>query len=243
MGSSHRRVEGFCTFIHPSCVAWHNYDMNYLLRGIVLGFTIAAPVGPIGVLCIRRTLARGLLSGFVSGLGAASADAIYGAIAAFGLGLITTILVENKAILGFGGGIFLCFLGINTFFDKPAKLKSGNKISANNLYSSNLNRRKIRLSDYGSTFFLTLTNPMTILAFTAIYAGIGLFSVETSTMFAVALVAGVFIGSSSWWLILCYATSRISSRVINPTNLRWINRISGVILIGFGVLAILSVIN
>ena len=124
--------------------------MGLLIRGLILGFSIAAPVGPIGVLCIRRTLAHGRLSGFVSGLGAASADAIYGSIAAFGLTLITNFLVSKQDVLGLIGGIFLCYLGIQTFFDSPEPIKE-NGIDVNQKLNGAYSLKSL-LSDYGSTF-------------------------------------------------------------------------------------------
>jgi threonine/homoserine/homoserine lactone efflux protein len=133
---------------------------EFLLGGIILGFSIAAPVGPIGVLCIRRTLAEGRASGLVSGLGAATADAIYGCVAGFGLTFISSFLVNQQRWLHLVGGAFLCYLGIRTFLARPADqaaLAQGSGL----------------IGAYGSTFLLTLTNPMTILSFTAVFAALG----------------------------------------------------------------------
>ncbi len=201
-------------------------DLNFLLRGLIIGFSIAAPVGPIGVLCIRRTLAEGKASGLISGLGAATADAIYGFIAGFGLTFISSILIRQQVWFRLIGGLFLCFLGLKTFLARPAELAASAK--GNGL-----------LGAYASTFFLTLTNPMTILSFTGIFAGLGVGSASGNYVSAGFLVLGVFIGSALWWLILSSVVGMISTKV-DPHRLRWVNRISGVIITVFGLLALLS---
>ena len=154
-----------------------------------IGFAIAAPVGPIGLLCIQRTLNRGRLSGLVSGLGAAAADAIYGSIAAFGLVLIATFLVEQQVWFGLVGGIFLCYLAVRTFMAPPADVAASTQEGG-------------LVSDFGSTLFLTLTNPVTVLSFVAIFAGLGLATQGEDNRAALLIVAGVFCGSALWWLLL-----------------------------------------
>lgn len=197
-----------------------------MLRGLIIGFSIAAPVGPIGVLCIRRTLAEGCASGLVSGLGAATADAIYGSIAGFGLTFISSILIRQQVWLRLIGGLFLCFLGLKTFLARPAEVAASAK--GNGL-----------LSAYASTFFLTLTNPMTILSFAGIFAGLGVGSTSGNYVSAGVLVLGVFIGSALWWLILSSIVG-IFRRMCSSHRLRWVNRISGVIITAFGLIALLS---
>jgi threonine/homoserine/homoserine lactone efflux protein len=201
-------------------------DICFLLRGLVIGFSIAAPVGPIGVLCIRRTLAKGRVSGLVSGLGAATADAIYGCIAGFGLTFIASILISQQGWFRLIGGAFLCYLGLKTFLTRPAEQAAS--AEGNGLVGA-----------YASTFFLTLTNPMTILSFAAIFAGLGVVSASGNYASAGMLVLGVFIGSALWWLILSGGVSVFRAR-FNPHGLRWVNRISGVIITGFGLLALLG---
>jgi threonine/homoserine/homoserine lactone efflux protein len=201
-------------------------NIAFLLRGLIIGFSIAAPVGPVGVLCIRRTLAEGRVAGLVSGLGAATADAIYGCIAGFGLTFISSILVNQQGWLRLIGGGFLCYLGLKTFLARPAEqaaLAGGSGLVA----------------AYASTFFLTLTNPMTILSFAAVFAGLGVASASGNYVSAGVLVLGVFIGSALWWLILSGGVGMFRTR-FNPHGLRWVNRISGVIITGFGLLALLS---
>jgi len=197
-----------------------------LLRGLVIGFSIAAPVGPIGVLCIRRTLAKGQASGLVSGLGAATADALYGCIAGFGLTFISKILISQQIWFRLIGGAFLFYLGLKTFLARPAE-------QAASAQGDGL------VGAYGSTFFLTLTNPMTILSFAAIFAGLGVASASGNYLSAGVLVLGVFIGSALWWLILSGGVGLFRTR-FTPYGLRWVNRVSGVIITGFGLLALLS---
>ncbi len=201
-------------------------NISFFLRGLIIGFSIAAPVGPIGLLCIRRTLAEGKASGLISGLGAATADAIYGSIAGFGLTFISNILIRQQGWLRLIGGLFLCFLGLKIFFASPAKQESSFK--GNGL-----------LGAYTSTFFLTLTNPMTILFFAGIFAGLGVGSRSGNYISSGILVLGVFVGSALWWLILSSVVGMISTKV-EPRRLRWVNRISGVIITVFGLLALLS---
>jgi threonine/homoserine/homoserine lactone efflux protein len=201
-------------------------DNTFLLRGLAIGFSIAAPVGPIGVLCIRRTLAEGRASGLVSGLGAATADAIYGCIAGFGLTFISNFLVSQQVWLRLIGGVFLCYLGLKTLLAKPAEQAASAK--GNGLVGS-----------YASTFFLTLTNPMTIISFAAIFAGLGLASTSGNYVSAGVLVLGVFIGSALWWLILSGSVGVFREK-FNHHGLQWANRISGAIITGFGLFALLS---
>jgi threonine/homoserine/homoserine lactone efflux protein len=201
-------------------------DINFLLRGLVIGFSIAAPVGPIGVLCIRRTLAGGRVSGLVSGLGAATADAIYGCIAGFGLTFISSILISQQGWLRLIGGAFLCYLGLKTLLARPAE-------QAASVEGSGL------VGAYASTFFLTLTNPMTILSFAAIFAGLGVAGAGGNYASAGMLVLGVFFGSALWWLTLSGVVGLFRTKR-NPHWLQWVNRISGVVITGFGLLALLS---
>src|SRR6266566_8617346 len=136
-------------------------DQSFFLRGVAIGFSIAAPVGPIGVLCIRRTLAEGRGCGFASGLGAATADAVYGCVAGFGLTSVSNLLVSQQTWLRLIGGLFLCYLGVKSFFARQARSAAASKSGA-------------LTGAYASTFLLTLTNPMTILSFAAVFAGLGL---------------------------------------------------------------------
>ena len=201
-------------------------DISFFLKGLIIGFSIAAPVGPIGVLCIRRTLAQGRTSGLISGLGAATADAIYGCIAALGLTFSSSLLINQQIRLRLIGGAFLCYLGLKTFLSQPIQKPANTQ--GNNLVSA-----------YASTFFLTLTNPMTMLSFAAIFAGLGVTSTSGNYVLAMVLVLGVFIGSALWWLLLCAGISLFQT-TLTPRRLQWVNRISGVMITMFGLVALLS---
>jgi threonine/homoserine/homoserine lactone efflux protein len=203
-------------------------DSQTFLSGLVIGFSIAAPVGPIGVLCIRRTLADGQLNGLISGLGAATADAVYGCIAAFGLAFLSDFLVHQQVWLRVVGGGFLCFLGVRTILAKPSEKKNDTK--------------KLGLAGaYGSTFLLTIMNPITIISFAAVFASLGLGSSAVDYGSAALLVLSVFIGSAIWWLILSGSVSFLRAKV-TPRMLLWINRVSGAIIFAFGAVAIVSVL-
>lgn len=200
--------------------------LSFFLKGLVIGISIAAPVGPIGVLCVQRTLAAGKLHGFVSGLGAATADALYGMIAGFGLTFVTNFMTGQRMWFRLIGGTFLLYLGIRAFLSIPSDQASPAKTPG-------------RVSSYISTFFLTLTNPMTILSFAAIFSGFGLVSSGANYMAAGILVLGVFLGSALWWLILSSITAMFREK-IGHGGLRWVNRISGVIIMCFGLISILT---
>ncbi len=203
-------------------------DLALLVRGFIIGFSIAAPVGPIGVLCIRRTLAEGRAYGLASGLGAASADAFFGTIAALGLTLVANFLAEQQTWLSLIGGGYLLYLGVTTFRSRPAERSAEAQ-------------GKGLLGAYTSTLFLTLTNPLTIFAFAAIFAGVGAGAGTGGSIGALLVVAGVFLGSSTWWLILVTLTSVLRSR-FNTTGLQWVNRLSGVVIIGFAVVILYGLV-
>lgn len=205
--------------------------ISIFLRGLALGFAIAAPVGPIGVLCIRRTLAEGRLAGLASGLGAATADAIYGFIAAFGLTFISSLLISYQDAIRLVGGLFLLYLGVKTLVAPVAEQPAPG-------LAAPASQRGL-LGNYASTLVLTLTNPMTILSFAAVFAGLGVGASSGDYGSAAVLVLGVFLGSALWWLALSAAVSLLRSRV-TPRGLRWVNRVSGVIILSFGVAALAS---
>ena len=207
-------------------------DSLFFLRGLIFGFSIAAPVGPIGVLVIRRTLAEGWGMGLVTGLGAATADAVYGCIAGFGLTLVSSFLIAQTVWLKLLGGLFLCYLGVQTFRAKPATNPAANP--GTEITSAKSNGL---LGAYLSTVLLTLTNPATILAFTVLFAGLGLASSSYSS--ASLLVLGVCCGSALWWLTLSSGVNLF--RVWVNRHLNWLNRISGLILLIFGIIALSSI--
>ena len=207
--------------------------MEFWLKGVILGFSIAAPVGPIGLLCIQRTLDQGRQTGFISGLGAASADAVYGSLAAFGLSAVLVWLTPLQTALQIGGSVFLIWLGVMTIRKKPsADQQNSNSVSG-------------LAKAYASTFLLTLSNPVTILSFLAIFSGAGLVSSHTNGgASSLMMVAGVFSGSALWWLMLSFLVSIFRNRFLTDTNLlRWINRAAGLILVVFGVVRVVQVLS
>jgi threonine/homoserine/homoserine lactone efflux protein len=192
--------------------------MTLFLKGLAFGFLLAATVGPMWVLCLRRTLAFGPLAGIASGLGIALADGLYGAVAAFGLTAISGFLLGHSFWIGLAGAAFLIYLGIRTLTAPAVQAKGATE-------------QKSLTASFFSTLGLTLTNPPTILAFAAIFAGLGLAS---SADYAAAglIVAGVFLGSAAWWLILAGTAARLRGRM-GPRLMRGINRVSGVSILGF----------
>ena len=203
-------------------------DITFLLRGLAIGFSIAAPVGPIGVLCIRRTLAEGRAWGLVSGLGAATADAIYGCVAGLGLTFVSNFLVNQQIWMRLMGGLFLCYLGLKILLAKPSEKAATAK--GNSLAGA-----------FISTLFLTLTNPMTIISFAAIFAGLGLADVGGNYASAGILILGVFMGSALWWVVLSGGAAVFREK-FNARGLGWVNKISGMIITGFGFVALASAI-
>jgi threonine/homoserine/homoserine lactone efflux protein len=195
------------------------------LKGLVVGFLVATPVGPIGLLCIQRTLSEGKMHGLISGLGAATADAVYGLIAALGLTFVSNFLVAEQPWLRFFGGLFLCYLGVRTFLSKSAGQDSSASAPSH-------------IGNYGSTFLLAFTSPITILVFAAVFAGLGVVSSGTYYFSVGLAVAGVFIGSALWWFMLCGAAG-ILHRKINYDKLTGLNKISGVIITVFGLVILL----
>ena len=202
--------------------------MDFYLKGLLLGLSIAAPVGQIGLLCIRRTLAYGRMAGFISGLGAATADASYGAVAAFGLSAVSAFLVAQQNWLKLLGGLFLIFIGVRIFLETPAS--EARPVPTKGLAGA-----------YVTTFFLTLANPTTIFSFVAVFAGLGLVDTNNDYRDSAALVLGVFCGSTLWWFILSAGVDYLRRRLPGGW-MKWINRVSGAILAGFGVLALVSLI-
>ena len=199
-------------------------DYFVFFRGLIIGFSIAAPVGPIGILCIRRTLAEGRLAGFLSGMGAASADMFYGAVAAFGLTAVQDLLISQSIWLRIVGGVFLLYLGVKTFISKPSNEAVKSK-------------RRGLFGAYLTSFFLTIANPITILSFLAIFAGLRLGETNGNYLSASMMVLGVFLGSATWWLTLSTGVSLLRKK-FTPALLTWVNRLAGVIILIFGLAAL-----
>ena len=195
--------------------------LGFFLKGMLVGIVIALPAGPVGVLCVRRTILHGRLAGFISGLGAASADAVFGVIAAFGLTFVADLLFECQNWLRLGGAVFLLYIGIRAFTADPLRGTQSQR-DPDGL-----------IADYASAFALTITNPITILAFLAIFASIGFSGPEATWGRAGILVSGVWLGSLLWWAGLAFGAGRVRLS-FDREHLVWINRGSGGILVFCG---------
>jgi threonine/homoserine/homoserine lactone efflux protein len=196
------------------------------IRGLIFGFTIAAAVGPITLLVIRRTIEHGGLYGFASGLGVATADGTYGAIAAFGLTALTSVLVSGRVVLALVGGVIIVFLGLRTALARPTGPAADVE-------------RPGMVGAFVSIYALTMTNPLTIILYAGVFAGLGL-APDSSFVDAAVLTLGVWLGSTLWWVVLCSFLAWVRGRVSTRAML-WVNRLSGAALVVFGVLAVLSV--
>jgi len=198
-------------------------NIELLIKGFAVGVAIAAPVGPVALLCIQRALTGGWMSGLASGLGAAAADTLYGSIAAFSLSLIENFLMAHRYSIAIGGGILLCLLGLRILMMKPPQIPERPNTSAAGLVGIFL-----------GTFMLTLANPTTVLSFIAIFAAINISTASGDYAAAGVLVLGVFIGAALWWLCLALGVGVIRHRVDEPV-LRWIARGSAGLVIAFGI--------
>jgi len=203
--------------------------VNFFLKGIIFGFLIAAPVGPVGMLCIQRTLVQGLTVGFVFGLGSALADALFCAIAAFGATTVANFLQAYQFSLRLIGGIALICLGYHTFRSPPAAALPAAVGGS-------------RFNAFASSFLLTLTNPLMILAFAAVCAGVGLSTYETDYGAAALLVCGVLLGSSAAWLALSGIVNSVRAN-FHPLRLQKINQLWGIFISGLGVVCLINMLS
>jgi len=197
-----------------------------IIQGVLIGFVVAVPVGPLGLLCINRALATGALCGLFSGLGVATADALAASIAALGISFVSDFLTAHQILLRLAGGVFLCYLGWQIYGTQPKEQAAPSDVNG-------------LLNAYATTFFLTISNPVTILSFIAIYAGWHVPSLQ-GRYFAVALLAlGVFIGSALWWVGLFIGMTAFREK-FSLDALSWVHRVSGVLIVGFGIVVLLS---
>ena len=206
-----------------------------LIQGIVFGFFLALPVGPVGVLCVQRTLAEGRMHGLLSGLGAAFGDALYGAVAAFGISAVKDWLEAHQDDLRIVGGVVLLVLAARTIFGKSGRAPRSSKrgVNENRVVTHSL------VKDFVSTFMLAVTNPITLIAFAGLLATLGITEAGASVGNASILVVGVFAGSAAWWVAIS-TTAGILRPFVDGTYQAWMNRVSAMILLGFGVYALLS---
>ncbi|MDA2918246.1 LysE family transporter [Desulfobacterota bacterium AH_259_B03_O07] len=203
-------------------------EIGFFFKGFVIGMLIATPVGPVGALCVQSTFTEGKLHGLISGLGATVADVIFGIIAAFGITIISNFLVEQQDWIRLLGGLFICFLGTRIILLEPKKQTDPGK-------------RQNMVSSFLSAFLITLTNPITILTLALMFAGLGLVGQQAQHGSASLMVFGVFIGSSIIWLTLWGISVKFREK-FNLSKMALVNRIAGVMIIMFGIVALLSLI-
>lgn len=204
-------------------------QVDFIIKGIIVGFLASVPLGPVGVLCIQRTINKGRVSGIFSGMGAATVDAFFAMVAAFGLTFIITFIEEQHFYIQLIGGAVLILLGVNIFRTNPIKQIRRHRRKKNKL-----------IEDYFSVLLLTLSNPLAIFLFVAAFAGIGMVSADDKAIKSWLIVAGVFAGAMIWWFTLTFLIN-IFRKKFRLKQLWWINKIAGLAIIVFGVAAMLSV--
>ena len=200
-----------------------------LISGIIVGFLASIPLGPIGVLCIQRTISKNQKAGFISGLGAATADSIFASVALFSLSIILGFIESHRIIITAVGGLCIIGVGINIFFKNPVVQIRRNRSGRTNLWQ-----------DFLSIFLLTLTNPVFILVFIAFFASFGISTAEFNVGSGLSVILGVFLGSAGWWFLLTFVVSLFRHR-FRPRHLLWINRIAGSLIILLGIAALASI--
>ena len=204
-------------------------ELGFFIKGLIVGFLASIPLGPVGVLCIQRTINKGRFSGIISGMGAATVDSFFALVAALGLTYIINFIEEQHFFIQLIGGGVLIFLGIKIFTTNPVKQIRRHRRKKNKL-----------IEDYFSVLFLTLSNPLAVFLFVAAFAGIGMVTSKDSSLKSSLIIAGVFAGAMSWWAILTFFIDLFRKR-FRLKQLWWINKIAGVIIIVFGIAAMLSV--
>lgn len=195
-------------------------DLGLFISGIIIGLTLAVPVGPISLVCIHRTVAAGRFHGIASGLGVATADSFYAAVAFLGLTAVSGLIISHQDLFRLLSGIALILVGIQIFRSVPAAVCAGEG-------------QEPYLEDYLSLFAIAAANPLTIIFFITILPGFGVVAQGTTLIAAVPFVAGIFLGSAAWWIVLCGSLGSVRSR-LGAANLKWINRVSGILITVFG---------
>jgi len=204
--------------------------LNYFIKSIIVGFSVSVPLGPIGVLCIQRTINKGQLSGFFSGFGAALSDTVYAIIAGFGLTYVISFIEKHQLFFQLIGAVVLIMFGISTFSTNPIKQLRKQRQKGNNIFS-----------DIISTFFITISNPLALFVFIAVFAGFGLVNNLSDFKTNVIVILGILTGASLWWYFLTTIVN-LFRRKINLRRLWWLNKIAGGIIILFSIVAIIALI-
>jgi len=198
-----------------------------LLRGVIAGFALAAPIGPVGVMCIRRALIEGRLNAFLAGLGAALADTIFGAVAGLGITVISGFVAAHAAAFALVGGLIVLGLGLVTLYAPAVPVHDMPKL------------RSVK-HDFALAFTTAITNPATMIAAAGVFTAYGPIDPFVKPIDAVALVGGVFAGSAGWWLLLASLAAAFKQRFVNR-GLKWLNRISGTMLVVFAAVVLAGV--
>lgn len=208
-------------------MAFAPFDFAFV-RGLVAGFALAAPVGPVAVLCMRRALSSGRLRAFIAGLGAAFADMVFGAVAGLGIGVVTTFVLDHEVAIGLIGGFIVLAVGVGTFRTPIARTDSP--------ADAGLIRR-----DFAASFSMAITNPATMIAAAGLFAAFAPIDMYAAPMTAALLVTGVFVGSAVWWLILSGVVGTFREAFIER-GLPHLNKISGAVIAfsGAGVLLVVA---
>lgn len=201
-------------------------SLIYLFWGAFIGLIMAAPIGPVNIICIRRALTKGPMNGFVVGLGAAVADGLYGTLAAFGLAGLMQTLTELNGIVEVVGGLALMIIGIKLWFSHP---------HADDVPDTYQDRIKAAIG----TFLLTLTNPLTVLGFVALFVSLGLGEMGQNYMNAAFISVGIILGSSIWWAVVSFCAARFAKK-LSDTHLEKINKVSALIIFAFAAIALLK---
>jgi threonine/homoserine/homoserine lactone efflux protein len=204
-------------------------EIEFLVKGVIVGFVASIPLGPVGVLCIQRTLNKGRVSGLFSGMGAATVDSFFALVAALGLTFIINFIEEQQFYIQLFGGGILIFLGTRIFNTNPVQQIRRHRKKKNKL-----------VEDFLSVLFLTLSNPLAIFLFVAAFAGIGLVTSKDSSIKSSLIIAGVFLGALLWWALLTFFVDLFRKK-FRLKQLWWINKIAGILIIVFGAAAMLSV--
>jgi threonine/homoserine/homoserine lactone efflux protein len=199
---------------------------GFLFKGLFLGLLVSVPLGPVGVMCIQRTINRGLKSGFVSGMGAAAADTFYALIAGVGFGFIVSFINREKYWIQLIGAIVIIAISIKTFYTNPAVELRNQR-----------NKKTKPMEEFLSVFFITLSNPVPFFVFLASFAGFNMMDENTSYLSAILLIGGVFTGALAWWYILSLGISKFRSK-IRLKNIWWLNKIMGVIIFICGLIVL-----
>ncbi len=205
--------------------------ITLLIKGIIIGLLASVPLGPVGVICIQRTINKGKLSGFLSGMGAATADTLFAAIAGFSLTLVISYIEERHVIFQGIGGLIVLLLGIKIFYTNPIRQLRRHKKKKDNL-----------LQDYLSVLAVTITNPLAIFLFIALFASLGVVTGDSDVLLSLITTGGVLIGAATWWYIL---TSLVNTyrRKFRLRQLWWINKVSGAVIFTLGAIALIGLLR